>query len=705
MPTNIGRYEIVSRLGQGGMGSLFLARDPKIGRMVAIKLVRQEFDSPDARQRFAREAQAAGTLRHQNIVTIFDVDEHEGLPFIAMEYIDGETLADIIRRKAPVEILTRLHWIEELCGALAYAHKQGVIHRDIKPANLMVDTEGTLKVLDFGLARRDASTFTQTQTLIGTPNYMSPEQIRGNDIDARSDIFSVGSVLYELLAYTAAFPGPVHQAMHKIINDPPAPIETAVPGLDARVVSVVYHALEKDVDRRYQDLAAMRSDLAAIRQPPAPQQVSGVRTATAKPAASSSRAAGGRSGRFNTDLLHRRRIELIEKKLEEAQAKFDAGLIEKARVTCEEALFVDPHFPAAVRLMSEIAAEVERRQVALWISDARIAMAKGQLDVATARANEALAVQPHSPEVRQLLDAVDVATRQQATARQVQDGLRKARSHIGDGALEEAARAARHVLGLDADNATAAELLARAEEGLEAQRAQVEREKERQAQALADELRKAIEAAAPVPSAHAPQHLDATAPRRVVEKGAGEADETAPDTAALVPRFEPVVSDEIAEPIVARPAASGRPTPASSVVAERAAQPPRRGRMIPVAAVVSIAAVVAAVYFMSGGTAPQKPSITTPAATTRPNTTVTPPPSVRPPAQPPRDATDKIRIQNDDDATEVNQLLLKSQIDAAEVVVQRIRKRDPRYEGLRDLEAAIARAREYERAAGRKPGA
>src|SRR6185437_5916274 len=156
------------------MGSLYLAKDPKIGRLVAIKLVRQEFDSPDARQRFAREAQSAGTLRHPNIVTIFDVDEHGGLPFIAMEYVEGETLSEIVRRKGRYPLTTRLKWIEELCAGLAYAHRQGVVHRDIKPSNLMVDNEGALKILDFGLARREASKFTQSQAIIGTPNYMSP---------------------------------------------------------------------------------------------------------------------------------------------------------------------------------------------------------------------------------------------------------------------------------------------------------------------------------------------------------------------------------------------------------------------------------------------------------------------------------------------------------------------------------------------------
>src|SRR5688572_15070692 len=256
-PTQIGRYEVVSRLGQGGMGSLYLAKDPKIGRLVAIKLVRQEFDNPEARQRFAREAQSAGTLRHPNIVTIFDVDTHEGLPFIAMEYIEGETLGELTRRKAPLAMSKRLRWIEELCAGLAYAHRQGVVHRDIKPANLMLDSEGTLKILDFGLARREATKFTQSHVIIGTPNYMSPEQIRGQNIDARSDIFAVGALFYEVLTYQEAFPGAVHQTMHKVLHEEPEPLDVYLPDLDPQVSKILARAIVKDRDGRYPDLLAM----------------------------------------------------------------------------------------------------------------------------------------------------------------------------------------------------------------------------------------------------------------------------------------------------------------------------------------------------------------------------------------------------------------------------------------------------------------
>jgi hypothetical protein len=247
------------------MGALYLAKDPKIGRLLAIKLVRQEIDTPEARHRFALEAKAAGTLRHPKIVTVFDVDHHDGLPFIAMEYIDGETLAEIIKRRAVVPIAQRLTWIEDLCAGLSYAHRNGIVHRDIKPANLMVDAEGTLKILDFGLARHEASTLTMSNAMIGTPAYMSPEQLRGERVDARSDMFSVGTVLHELLTYTEAFPGMVHQAINRILHEEPRPLGEVMPGVDPAISEILTHALAKDRERRYRDLTEMEDAIAEVR--------------------------------------------------------------------------------------------------------------------------------------------------------------------------------------------------------------------------------------------------------------------------------------------------------------------------------------------------------------------------------------------------------------------------------------------------------
>jgi serine/threonine-protein kinase len=264
-PTVIGRYEVVSRLAKGGMASIYLVKDPVVGRLAAIKMVRGESESREARETFAREAQAAQALHHPHIVTVFGIDEHEGLPFIEMEYIEGETLGAIVKRQPAVPIATRIEWIEQLCVGLAYAHGRGVIHHDIKPANLMVDARGRLKILDFGLARRGTPAHARPEVVAGTPNYMSPEQIRGMELDARSDIFAVGAVFYELLAYREAFPGSASQAMDKILHHEPEPVQNLVAGIDPAIGRIVARAIAKDRDARYQDLPAMTNDLRAVR--------------------------------------------------------------------------------------------------------------------------------------------------------------------------------------------------------------------------------------------------------------------------------------------------------------------------------------------------------------------------------------------------------------------------------------------------------
>jgi TonB family protein len=262
----IGRYQVLEKIGDGGMGSLYLARDPAIDRLVAIKLLRRGFDTDPLRERFAREARAAGRLRHTHIVTIFDVGEHEGDPFIAMEFLAGETLAELIRQGARLSLSRRLELIEELCDGLAYAHRAGLVHRDIKPANLMVDADGVLKILDFGIVRVDESGITQSGVLVGTINYMAPEQVLGTGVDHRSDIFAVGLVAYELLSGRQAFPGSMRDGLlHRIPSAAMEPLARLVPGLDSEVIAIVEQAVRKDPADRYQDLVRMRNDLARVR--------------------------------------------------------------------------------------------------------------------------------------------------------------------------------------------------------------------------------------------------------------------------------------------------------------------------------------------------------------------------------------------------------------------------------------------------------
>jgi serine/threonine protein kinase len=264
--TTVGRYRVVRLIAHGGMGSLYLARDPAINRLVALKLLQEGFDDDAARVRFAREARATGGLRHPNIVTVFDVGEHGQRPFIAMEYVAGETLAQLLRRRAPLTIGERLAILEDLCAGLQFAHAAGIVHRDIKPANVMLDVAGNVKILDFGLARAPDSGITKSGEQLGTLNYMSPEQVVGGHLDHRSDVYAVGALAYELMSHEKAFPGTVQDGvMYRILSASPPPLETLVPDIDPEIPKIVGRAMAKEPEQRYQTLDQLREELIAVR--------------------------------------------------------------------------------------------------------------------------------------------------------------------------------------------------------------------------------------------------------------------------------------------------------------------------------------------------------------------------------------------------------------------------------------------------------
>ena len=265
-PDTVGRYHVERLIAHGGMGSIYLARDPAIDRLVVIKLLKEGFDDAAARERFAREARAAGRLHHPNIVTIFDVGEHENRPFIAMEYVSGETLAQLIRRRAVGRIWEKLGILEELCAGLHYAHCAAIVHRDIKPANVMRDESGLVKILDFGIARGSGAGITRAGDVVGTLNYMAPEQLAGEDVDHRADIYSVGALAYELITNQMAFPGTIQTGvLFRILNSGPVPIESLVPGIDPDITAMIERAMAREPDARYPDLETLRQDLAVVR--------------------------------------------------------------------------------------------------------------------------------------------------------------------------------------------------------------------------------------------------------------------------------------------------------------------------------------------------------------------------------------------------------------------------------------------------------
>src|SRR5918911_4930233 len=252
-----GRYRIIRKLGAGGMANVYLAEDQELGRRVAIKILNDRFANDDVFvERFRREAKNAAGLSHPNIVSIYDRGETDGTYYIAMEYLEGRTLKELIVRNGPTPVPIAIDYARQILSAVAFAHRNGVVHRDIKPHNIVVGRDGRLKVTDFGIARSGASQMTEAGSIIGTAQYLSPEQARGAAVDARSDLYSVGVVLYEMLTGKVPFTGdtPLEIAMKHLsaTPEPPSKTRAEVPrALDL----IVLRALAKNPEDRYEGAA------------------------------------------------------------------------------------------------------------------------------------------------------------------------------------------------------------------------------------------------------------------------------------------------------------------------------------------------------------------------------------------------------------------------------------------------------------------
>ena len=268
--TEISHYKIVKKLGQGGMGHVFLAEDINLGRNVAIKLLAPELVRDDIiKERFKREAQAVAALNHKNIITIYEFGTFDTNPYIVMEYVEGESLRDMQRRKkiSLEEIVTI---VGQICEGLAKSHQAGIIHRDLKPENILFDPDGQVKILDFGLAKfRSHENITQKSMRVGTINYMSPEQLQGREVDARSDIFSLGIIFYELITAEMPFKGDYEASIiYSILHEQPKPIVEFNLKLPEAVQNIVNHTLAKSKEDRYQSVAELSADIANILHKP-----------------------------------------------------------------------------------------------------------------------------------------------------------------------------------------------------------------------------------------------------------------------------------------------------------------------------------------------------------------------------------------------------------------------------------------------------
>src|ERR1700678_3623551 len=300
----ISHYRIVEQLGAGGMGVVYKAQDSRLDRAVALKFLPDKLaQEPQALERFRREARAASALNHPGICTIYDIGQQDGRGFIVMEFIDGETLRHHIHRQAlPLEEILRLGM--QIADALDAAHAEGIIHRDIKPANIFVTKRGQAKVLDFGLAKLlpkavaaggpgadgdDTDSTSIVGIISGTPSYMSPEQIRGDTLDARTDIFSLGLVLYEMATGRQAFSGPTGGVIiEAVLTRAPAPARNINPNIPEKLEEIINKALHKDKAQRYQHAAEVRNDL---------QQLDRGSDSGWRSAAGSTETMGGRAGR------------------------------------------------------------------------------------------------------------------------------------------------------------------------------------------------------------------------------------------------------------------------------------------------------------------------------------------------------------------------------------------------------------------------
>ncbi len=431
----IGKYQIQRVLGRGGMGTVYEALDPALHRKVAIKVMIQGLaESPDLKARFLREAQAAGSLRHRNIVTVYDLGEDGGQPYIAMEFIEGTDLEKIIQNRESRPLEWKIDVIRQVCDGLGYAHKNGIVHRDVKPANIRVTSDGEVKIMDFGIAHLQSSTMTRSGLVLGTVHYMSPEQIEGqHKADHRADIFSVGTIAYELIAHRRPFDGESLTAvMFKITHEAPDPSPLANTPFSPGLERAVLKALARDVSARYQRLDDMQADLESLlrREPAA------TTTAPAPPAPPEPPPDDGADLRASV-----------------AQA-LSEGQLQKALGFCQRLLEVRPGDPEATKVAAEIESSIRDREVEDLCRTALSYASDGEADLARKIASKIERIAPQSRRLAQLRKYLD----EEQTRRQAEALTSTAREYLADGKLAEALAAAEEALALYPQHAVAREI-------------------------------------------------------------------------------------------------------------------------------------------------------------------------------------------------------------------------------------------------------
>ena len=470
----IGKYEVLERVGQGAMGIVYRARDPVMRRIVGIKTMSAEIASdPELHDRFYREARSAGNLSHRNIITIYDLGEEDRRPYIAMEFLVGEDLKNKLDRRAKLSLEERLRWMRETMEGLEHAHVKDVIHRDIKPANIFINREGEVKILDFGLARLTSSVATKSGLVMGTPSYMSPEQVRGEKVDHRSDLFSAGATFYELLAFRKPFPGDtIHGVFFKILETTPEPLGEVNSWFPAELVDIVGKTMAKDREARYAKAEDVLHDLRRL-EAALPERKRALRVEALEAL-----------GRVES-LLGKYRESLGRAALVEDQT---VSLPIPGALTGEdpaEAPTLNELLPAdylglasTISLANDEARRLESRLEKLeaarrLMTEASSVEARGELGSALAKADEALRLVPAHGSAASFVDRLSPRFAKGDSRwkpARIEQLLREGEARLQAGAFTAAAERADRILALETENSRARSLKAKVEAELDRER-------------------------------------------------------------------------------------------------------------------------------------------------------------------------------------------------------------------------------------------
>jgi tetratricopeptide (TPR) repeat protein/predicted Ser/Thr protein kinase len=429
MPQTIGKYQVEKVLGRGGMGTVYEALDPVIHRKVAVKtMIPGLADAPDLRARFLREAQAAGGLRHRNIVTVYDLGEDKGQPYIAMEFIEGTDLEKIIQARETHSVEWKLDILRQVCEGLSYAHRAGIVHRDIKPANIRVTPDGEVKIMDFGIAHLQSSTMTKSGLVLGTVHYMAPEQVEGLKVDHRADIFSVGAIAYELVAFRKPFDGDSLTAvMFKIMRDRPDPDALPKTEYSPGLETVIMKALAKNTGERYQSLDDMRDDLARLVRDTASRAQPTPPPRSRRPAADTVAVSGA---------IERERASRVKTLVDAGRRQLDAGDMDKAQECARQAVALSPNDESAKALAQAVETESVRRRVERETAEIRAALerarAEGQLQKAQVLCKRLIELDPDDKALAAMAAEIDGAINE----KEVEQLSGMALSYATDGDME-----------------------------------------------------------------------------------------------------------------------------------------------------------------------------------------------------------------------------------------------------------------------------